>query len=386
MADNSTVFGLRHQARCLTAVKSNSDKSQFMAGSIGAKDNIVCLLAYDDDNNTIASTLYNHPDEVWDIASCPYDEQLFFTCHSSVASQNPLSRKATLWQRKETTDTSNYNNNDQRQELNHLLQLEYEGVKKVLWCPQEQNHQIIAMGRTHLYLSSIESDTSESILSIDASSLFTDETELPSLELLQNAVWNPHQPELIAVADNTFAGWDLRSGSNTFTRRKAHESTMRAIDYNPNKPYHMATGGDDAFVKIWDTRQLKDPVMTLEGHTHWVWSVAFNSLQDQLLLTSSSDTVVNLHNVVSVSSAAYFEDYLSADDDETDEEGDSRALTKERMKPTDGLVCTYDQHEDSVYSVAWSAIDTWTFASISYAGRIVINQVPTQEKIKILGV
>jgi WD40 repeat protein len=55
-------------------------------------------------------------------------------------------------------------------------------------------------------------------------------------------------------------------------------------------------------------------------------------------------------------------------------------------KPTDGLIYTYDQHEDSVYKVAWSPADTWTFASISYAGRVVISQVPTNEKFKILGV
>lgn len=36
-----------------------------------------------------------------------------------------------------------------------------------------------------------------------------------------------------------------------------------------------------------------------------VWSVAFNKFHDQLLLSSGSDTLVNLHNVVSVSSASY---------------------------------------------------------------------------------
>ncbi|TPX54443.1 hypothetical protein SeMB42_g00262 [Synchytrium endobioticum] len=34
-------------------------------------------------------------------------------------------------------------------------------------------------------------------------------------------------------------------------------------------------------------------------------------------------------------------------------------------KPTDGVVATYDQHEDSVYSVAWSSGDPWIFASLS---------------------
>jgi WD40 repeat protein len=54
--------------------------------------------------------------------------------------------------------------------------------------------------------------------------------------------------------------------------------------------------------------------------------------------------------------------------------------------PTDGFLKAYDQHEDSVYSVAWSPSDIWVFASLSYDGRVVINRVPTSEKFKILGI
>lgn len=68
-----------------------------------------------------------------------------------------------------------------------------------------------------------------------------------------------------------------------------------------------------------------------------------------------------------------------------DETGDAD-VSFYRHHPTDGLICTFDQHEDSVYSVAWSPADTWTFASLSYAGRVVISQVPVEEKFKILGV
>ena len=52
--------------------------------------------------------------------------------------------------------------------------------------------------------------------------------------------------------------------------------------------------------------------------------------------------------------------------------------------PKDCLVSTYDEHEDSVYSVAWSTADPWIFASLSYDGRVVINHVPRKEKFKIL--
>lgn len=39
--------------------------------------------------------------------------------------------------------------------------------------------------------------------------------------------------------------------------------------------------------------------------------------------------------------------------------------------PPDIKVKAIDQHEDSVYGVAWSACDAWMFCSLSYEGRLV---------------
>lgn len=51
---------------------------------------------------------------------------------------------------------------------------------------------------------------------------------------------------------------------------------------------------------------------------------------------------------------------------------------------TDGVVHTYEEHEDSVYAVEWSLADPWVFASLSYDGRLIIGHVPRTEKYKIL--
>lgn len=47
-------------------------------------------------------------------------------------------------------------------------------------------------------------------------------------------------------------------------------------------------------------------------------------------------------------------------------------------------VRTFDEHEESVYSLAWSASDAWVLASLSYDGQVVLNHVPSTEKYKIL--
>lgn len=155
----------------------------------------------------------------------------------------------------------------------------------------------MALGASTLQL--FAADNADSILSFDTQDPIQD----TPTGWLQNAAWQ--DDTVIGTHGQNMTGWDVRSGKQTFTHTNAHKATIRAIDINPNRPYHVATGGDDAAVHIWDVRQLTEPALTVEGHTHWVWSVAFNSFHDQLLLTSGSDTLVHLHNVVSVSSASY---------------------------------------------------------------------------------
>jgi hypothetical protein len=50
----------------------------------------------------------------------------------------------------------------------------------------------------------------------------------------------------------------------------------------------------------------------------------------------------------------------------------------------DGKVHSFDEHEDSVYGLAWSAVDPWMFASLSYDGRVVLNRVPKSVKYRVL--
>ena len=69
-------------------------------------------------------------------------------------------------------------------------------------------------------------------------------------------------------------------------------------------------------------------------------------------------------------------------EDDLNEEGDSNK--KGEVTLQDGVIKTYDDHEDSVYAAEWSCADPWTFASLSYDGRLVINQVPRSVKFRIL--
>lgn len=159
------------------------------------------------------------------------------------------------------------------------------------------------------------------------------------------------------------------------------------------------------------------PVEQFGGHSHWVWQTAYNPQHDSLLLSASSDAQVNLW-------------YHGSNADGSSKSGSkatahtgssqSRGFGKEQQK---GRAFTYDDHEDSVYcksgcmlrmdsaksidstlisvqqckmlllakavtaclaGAAWSCVDPWLFASLSYDGHLVANRVPNQTKYKVL--
>jgi hypothetical protein len=55
-----------------------------------------------------------------------------------------------------------------------------------------------------------------------------------------------------------------------------------------------------------------------------------------------------------------------------------------RQEAADGKAATCDDHDDSVYGLAWSAADPWLFASLSHDGRLLLNRVPKSVKYKVL--
>ncbi|XP_048452962.1 EARP-interacting protein homolog [Rhincodon typus] len=194
--------------------------------------------------------------------------------------------------------------------------------------------------------------------------------------------WSPHHncSQLATANDTAIRGWDIRTMCQVYCIENAHGQLVRDLDFNPNKQYYLASCGDDCKVKFWDTRNVHEPVKTLEEHSHWVWSVRYNHSHDQLVLTASSDSRVILSNMVSISSEPF--GHLVDDDDLSDHEDNHNEDKKEPLQ--DSIIATYEEHEDSVYAVEWSSADPWLFASLSYDGRLVINRVPRALKYSIL--
>ena len=344
----------------------------------------------------------------------PRDSSLLITSHQDIKKGHGLTLYRMPGQRiDEINSGSEKEESGERRDLEKLQTIEstiperrdLSFVTSVKWSPHEDN--IIA---TKESIVSIYSITESSVSMEDNGKVdLRIEAGLDSCTskaydgTFSAAAWDPHSNKSAAVVcDSHFHLLDTRSMSLTHSVQ-AHRGSCRDVDYNPNKPQTLITAGDDRKIRFWDVRNLKQPVRTLLGHGHWVWSAKHNPYHDQLVLSGGSDHRVNLWRVASCSSSPWL-GATTVDDDDVDG-SERRSTLSERsgkestaassesntgtedslsLDPPDVKIKSLDCHTESVYSVAWSPADPWVYCSLSLDGRVYLNHVPAAEKYKLL--
>lgn len=379
--ESPVIYGLEFQAKALTAQTGETDKIRFLVGTQSLRvENQIHHIDFDDENNIINKNIYLHPEgEIWNINASTIDKDLTTTCYNKT-SESKTEMKAAIWRLPSDFDSGQADDQSAHPAVRlvcHLNNSEYGDMKSVLWHPTGDTSTVIGFADNHIVLWDI--DTSSSTAKMTAS------TGLDSKgnSKFTSGQWNPHHncTQIATANDTHIRGWDIRTMQQVYTIENAHGQLVRDLDFNPNKQYYIVSCGDDCKVKFWDIRNPTDSLAVLSQHSHWVWSVKYNHFHDQLILSSSSDSRVILNSVVSLSSEPYGN---LADNNDSDSDEDQDEIERSKEPQQDGIISTYEEHEDSVYAVDWSAADPWVFASLSYDGRLVINRVPRAEKYKIL--
>ncbi|CAG2122286.1 unnamed protein product, partial [Medioppia subpectinata] len=219
--------------------------------------------------------------------------------------------------------------------------------RTTVWHP-EDGHQIMSFTDNKLFLWDVESHKNVSTISAD----FNVNTKSANrFNKITTFRWSPHSNcGLIGIANsNCIYAKDLRvkSGSNVnaWSIPNSHSQLVRDLDFNPNAQYYLSSCGDDCETRFWDVRNTTQPVLSMTNHSHWVWSVRYNLFHDQLVLTSSSDSRVVLIRAVSVASQPFghlLEEEIADEDN---------GVTHKTSMASDGVIATYEEHEDSVYAV-----------------------------------
>ncbi|KAJ3428851.1 wd-repeat protein [Anaeramoeba flamelloides] len=422
-------LGLKFQCSTLDSLK-DEESLKFIVGTKSLREsNEVHVLEYEPESNRVKPfSVYSHKNEIWDICSCPWSSSKFFTVYNT-----GTEFCSTLWSTNQENESENENKNDNLNEKTNLEKEEQDsnededkdededesnnpnnGLKKLYPLV----HLPTPEGKISSVLCNTESEIQDRVISFDEKcinvwsleKLETDkiatnisQARVGRLEKISSGGWNPTDPNLVAIAiESNLSIWDLRDmKKESFVIRQAHEDRLRTIAFNRNSISQVASGGDDCKIKFWDLRKIQrglenneepQDLLTLTGHSHWVWQLEFNPIHDRLLLSSSTDSTVKLWDAPSLAfkdlrleelesdpDNDFDQDQFEQDIDEYEENKNKKVTTQK-----DGLLNTFEDHDDSVYSIAWSKTEPWFFASISYDGRFVVNKVPEEIKEKIL--
>ncbi|KAF6159815.1 hypothetical protein GIB67_030073 [Kingdonia uniflora] len=272
-------YGLKYQARCISDVKADTDHTSFITGTLSLKEeNEVHLIRLSNGGTElVCEGLFSHPNEIWDLASCPFDPRLFTTVFSTgewrlkwIHILIGESYGAAVWKIPELYGQSN------SPQLEQLVSLDAHTskVKCVLWWPSGKLDKLISFDEENLLLWSLDSSSKNAQVQ--------SEENVGMLHSFSGGAWDPHDRNSVAATcDSSVQFWDLRTMKKTNSIEHAH---VHNIDYSKKKQNILVTAEDEAGIHIWDLRMPNVPVRELPGHAHWTWTVQFNPEYDELIL------------------------------------------------------------------------------------------------------
>ncbi|KAI9221346.1 coatomer WD associated region-domain-containing protein [Blastocladiella britannica] len=76
----------------------------------------------------------------------------------------------------------------------------------------------------------------------------------------------------------------------------AHSDYIRSISVHPTQPMVLSCG-DDFTIKLWDYERNWKNLMTFEGHTHFIFQVAFNPKDANTFASAALDCTVKVWNI-----------------------------------------------------------------------------------------
>ncbi|XP_053617987.1 EARP and GARP complex-interacting protein 1 isoform X2 [Plodia interpunctella] len=372
---NSIIYGLEHQTRALSPQYGESEAIRFLIGTQSLKPhtNQVHVVELEEDTGALHTKVFKHDiGEIWHLRCSPHDAATLLTVHNAYdPNTSQCTMGVTIYKLptvevipKDLDDLSAIQGrNAEDLEVLKTIKPEKpdEEILSAEWHPSSPNRiGVVYSGAAVEHCA--ESGAALSRCAPDPRSRLK----------LAGGRWPQHRADhqFAVLQDTHIKCYDTRTDCSkpAWSIDNAHRQLVRDLDFNPNRQFHVASAGDDAALNIWDYRNGREPIFSRTDHSHWVWSVRYNTYHEQLLLTGSSDGRALL-------TAA---DSICRDRSDRSDRSDSDTRLE------DGVLQSYEQHEDSVYCAEWSAAEPWTFASLSYDARLVLSRVPRHFKYKIL--
>lgn len=410
------ITTFENQCRALASAPSlDENASRFLVGTQSLRgENLLYLFEYKDDNNSLAKVSFRFPfGELWHLASTNKQGNLV----TGVVGSKEGQLEAALFrlpQELENPIEDDYGLSESIVEKVFALRStgDKQGqlTRQCHWHP-ETGEQLLVCHNGCLEFHDIESQQMALSFSLEGEKISQSVGGGNTRKLVAQVSdlrWSSlFSCSVVATAiGSKIYGIDTRISDSSpsavcWLIEDERCNRVRSVDFNPNSQYYLASGGDDCRANFWDLRRTSCPVLHLQPHTHWLWSIRYNPFHDQLVLSAGGDSRVALMRAQSIASEPFGQltdlDNEHEDDNEN-EEADKKGEValeesnnveepidrqQERVSTRDEVIEVYEEHDDSVYAAEW-ATDPWVFASLGFESRLVINKVPKKEKFNIL--
>lgn len=280
----------------MVAHAADEERHGFLVGtaSLRGPNELRLLRYYEDEEEIEVAAVYSHTGEIAGLSACPEDASVVLTVSTS-AEGRPT---AAIWRMSDLPGESSAPASGSTElapkPLEQLAAFPDQPVGCRLlhaqFCPPAvldsgagdgsssssagrggESSRLLSVDDTHVRIWELRNDGR---LAGSGSSALRQVSDIPAgdASFIGGTAWDRLHPSDVAIAcDAAIHVWDTRTGERTRAIERAVPagSCVRGLSYNCNKPWHLASGGDDGRVKIWDLRKGGAPVKVLEGHTHW---------------------------------------------------------------------------------------------------------------------
>ncbi|POM61782.1 Histone-binding protein RBBP7, partial [Phytophthora palmivora] len=167
-------------------------------------------------------------------------------------------------------------------------------------------------------------------------------------DVIEDVAWHRHHPKIIGSVgdDKKLLIWDMRSESydKPAATVLAHTAEVNCLAFSPSSEYLVATGSSDKHINLWDLRNLKTKLHSLEGHSDEIYQIQWSPHHDGILGSCSADRRVLIWDITKI--------------------GEEQAAEDSKDGPPE-LLFVHSGHTSNVVDFSWHPNEPWMVASVA---------------------